>query len=127
LETFSPMSSIKSNRKIPGLIGISIIFITIIDLLVTRQLLPYNNTSQALMFISTVLIGYGVGSWILLEYAHRVSKEIRNKSHFCNTMHFSVIIIQFILFGILLIMLILGTTNHFLLVQYLQSVLHLQQ
>ena len=108
------MSSISSNKKIAVLIGIFIIFITIIDLLITRQLLPYDNNSQALMFISTVLIGYGIGSWILLEYAHRVSNEIRKKSHFCNIMHWSVIIIQFSLFGILLIMLILGTTNHFL-------------
>src|ERR671933_752983 len=108
------MSSISSNKKIPVLIGAFIILITIIDLLVTRHLLPYNNTSQALMFISTVLIGYGSGSWILLEYAHKVSKEIRNKSHFSNIMHWSVIVIQFTLFGILLFMLIIGTTNHFL-------------
>ena len=52
-------------------------------------------------------IGYGIGSWILLEYAHRVSNEIRSKSHFCNIMHWSVIIIQFILWNII-IMLILG-------------------
>jgi signal transduction histidine kinase len=101
------------NKKIPVAIGISIIFLVIIDLLITRQLLPYNNTSETLMFILTVSIGYGIGSLILLEYAHQVSKEIRRKSRFCNIMHWSVIIIQFFLFGMLLVMLLLGSTNHF--------------
>jgi signal transduction histidine kinase len=78
----------------------------------TRQLLPYNDTSETLMFILTMSIGYGIGSLILLEYAHRVSKEIRSKSHFINIMHWSVIIIQSLLFGILLLML-LGNTGHF--------------
>ena len=101
------------NKKIPIAIGISIIFLVIIDLLITRQLSPYNNTSETLMFILTVSIGYGIGSLILLEYAHQVSKEIRRKSRFCNIMHWSVIIIQFFLFGMLLVMLLLGSTNHF--------------
>ncbi len=83
------------------------------DLLITRQLLPYNNTSETLMFILTVSIGYGIGSLIILEYAHQVSKEIRRKSSFCNIMHLLVIIIQFFVFGMLLFMLLLGSTNHF--------------
>ena len=45
-----------------------------------------------------------------IELAMKSERNIR----FCNIMHWSVIIIQFSLFGILLIMLILGTTNHFL-------------
>jgi signal transduction histidine kinase len=114
LERLYPILSITNSKRAPVIIGISIIFLAIIDLLVTRQLLPYNNISQNLMFILTVLVGYGLGSWILLEYAHRVSKEIRDRSRFCNIMHWSVIIIQFSLFGILVLMLCLGTTNHFL-------------
>jgi len=102
-----------SIRKAPIAIGISIIFLVIIDLLMTRQLLPYNDTSETLMFILTMSIGYGIGSLILLEYAHHVSKEIRSKSHFSNIMHCSVITVQFLLFGILLFMLLLGNTGHF--------------
>ncbi|MBA3750229.1 MAG: HAMP domain-containing histidine kinase [Nitrosopumilus sp.] len=41
-----------------------------------------------------------------------MSKEVRTKSRFCNIMHWSVIIIQFFLFGLLLLMLILGSNNH---------------
>jgi signal transduction histidine kinase len=113
LERLGLILSIIGSKTATIILGISIIFIAIIDLLVTRQLLPYNDLSQSIMFTLTVSVGYGVGSWILLEYAHRVSKEIRNRSLFCNIMHWSVIITQFALFGVLLFMLFLGTTNHF--------------
>ena len=93
------------NRKIPVIIGIIIIFIVIIDLLMTRQILPYTNDMETLMFILTVFIGYGVGSWLLLGYITQVSKEIRAKSRSINIMHWTVIIIQFCLFFILLSML----------------------
>ena len=93
------------DRKIPVVIGIIIIFIVIIDLLMTRQILPYTNDMETLMFILTVIIGYGVGSWLLLGYITQVSKEIRAKSRSINIMHWTVIIIQFSLFFILLSML----------------------
>ena len=93
------------NRKIPVIIGIIIIFIVIIDLLMTRQILPYTNDMETLMFILTVIIGYGVGSWLLLGYITQVSKEIRAKSLSINIMHWTVIIIQFSLFLMLLYML----------------------
>ena len=93
------------DRKIPVIIGIIIIFIVIIDLLMTRQILPYTNDMETLMFILTVIIGYGVGSWLLLGYITQVSKEIRAKSLSINIMHWTVIIIQFSLFLMLLYML----------------------
>ena len=65
------------NRKIPVIIGIIIIFIVIIDLLMTRQILPYTDDMETLMFILTVFIGYGVGYWVFLGYITQVSKEIR--------------------------------------------------
>ena len=102
------------NRKIPVIIGIIIIFIVIIDLLMTRQILPYTNDTETLMFILTVFIGYGVGSWLLLGYITQVSQEIRAKSHSINIMHWTVIIIQFSLFFILLSMLFNNSSNRFL-------------
>ena len=99
-------------RKAPIAIGISIILLVIVDLLMTRQLLPYNDTSEYFMFILTMSIGYGIGSIILLEYAHHVCKEIRSKSRFSDIMHWSVIITQFSLFAILLVMLFFGNTGH---------------
>ena len=102
------------NRKIPIIIGIIIIFIVIIDLLMTRQILPYTNDMETLMFILTVFIGYGVGSWVLLGYITQVSKEIRIKSKIINIMHWTVIVIQFSLFLMLLSMLFNNNGNRFL-------------
>ena len=76
MENLIPLS-LTGMKKAPIAIGMSIIFLVIIDLLMTRQLLPYNDTSEGLMFILTMSIGYWIGSIILLEYAHNVSKEMR--------------------------------------------------
>ena len=48
------------NRKIPVITGIIIIFIIIIDLLMTRQVLSYTDEMEVIMFILTVVIGYGL-------------------------------------------------------------------
>jgi hypothetical protein len=50
------------------------IFIVIIDLLMTRQILPYTNDMEIIMFILTITIGYGIGSWILLRYTTQARK-----------------------------------------------------
>ena len=63
------------------------------------------------MFILTVIIGYGIGSWVPLGYTKKVSKEIRAKSSFINSMHWTVMIIQFSLFVILLFILFSNTTG----------------
>jgi hypothetical protein len=97
--------TIISNRKIPVITGAAIIFIVIIDLLMTRQILPYNNDMEVLVFILTVSFGYGIGSFILLQYAGGISKEIRGKSRFINFIHWAVTIIQFCLLGFLLFVL----------------------
>ena len=105
---------IMRNRKIPIITGVAIFFILIIDLLMTRQILPYTKDMEILMFILTVVIGYGIGSWILLGYTTQISKDIRTKSRFINLMHWSMVIIQFSLFLVLLLMLISNTGNRFL-------------
>jgi signal transduction histidine kinase len=102
------------DHKIPVIVGIAIIFIAIVDLLMTRQLLPYNTNFETLMFILTVTIGYGLGSWILLGYAKRVSKEVRTRSRFVNLMHWSVVVAQFSLLGILSFMLLFNINEGFL-------------
>ncbi len=106
-----PMVSMLTSRKASVTVGIAIIFIVIIDLLTTRQILPYNNDMEALIFILTIVIGYGIGSWILLSFTKRVSEEIRAKSHFINLIHWTVTIIQFSMLGILLVVLFSNTTG----------------
>jgi hypothetical protein len=99
------------NEKIPVIAGAVVTFLVIIDLLMTRRILSYNNTSELLMFILTILIGYGVGSWILLGYTKRVSKEVRSKSKFINSMYWTVVIIQFSLLAVLLLVLFSNSTG----------------
>ena len=83
-----------------------IIVLIILDLLMTRQILPYGTASASIMetviFILTVTIGYGVGSWFLLRYTKQAIAELRAKSPFINIMYLAVTIIQFSLLGILL-------------------------
>jgi MFS superfamily sulfate permease-like transporter len=63
-----------NSRKIPVITGAAIISIVIIDLLMTHQILPYTDDSEFIMFILTVVIGYGIGSWTLLRYTTQISK-----------------------------------------------------
>jgi len=105
LLTYGFADSIVSNKKVPVVTGAVIIFLVIIDLLLTRQILPYNNDTDFIMFILTVVIGYGVGSFILLRYAAGISKEIRTKSRFINLMQWTLTIVQFALLGFLLFVL----------------------
>ena len=102
------------NRKIMTVTGAIIISIVIIDLLMTRQILPYTYDMEVIMFILTIAIGYGIGSWILLRYTTQISKTIRAKSRFINIMHWTVIVIQFSLLGILLLILFSNTGHLFL-------------
>src|SRR5215213_8073223 len=102
------------NRKITTVTGAVIISIIIIDLLMTRQILPYTYNMEVIMFILTIAIGYGLGSGILLRYTTQISKTIRAKSRFINIMHWTVIVIQFALLGILLLILFSNTGHLFL-------------
>ena len=65
------------------------------DLLTTRQIVPYNNTSETVMFILTVVVAYAVGSWILLGYTKQAISGLRAKSRFINIMYWAVTIIHF--------------------------------
>jgi len=56
---------IAASRKISVAIGTGVIFLVIIELLMTRQILPYTNDMEVFVFILTVLIAYGIGSWVL--------------------------------------------------------------
>ena len=103
-----------NSRKITVVIGLAIIFLVILDLLVTRQVLPYTTDVETTLFIATVVVGYGFGSWILLGYTRKVSEEIRAKSRFINVLHWTVTLTQSTLFGILLIILFSGTKTGFL-------------
>ena len=64
-------NSITVSRKIAIPAGIAIIILAIIALLMTRQILAYNNDTETVMFVMTIVIGYGFGSWRTAPRARR--------------------------------------------------------
>jgi hypothetical protein len=98
-------SFLVGNRETSIVTSGVIVVLVILDLLATRQILYLNNTSEIILFTLTVVIGYGIGSWILLEYTRRITANLRAKSPFINTTHLAVTIIQFFLFAVLLFVL----------------------
>ena len=99
------------NRKVATGTGFAVIFIVIVDLLMTRQILAYTNFTEFVMFILTIVIGYGVGSWVLLGYTEQVSKELRSKSRFIKFSNWVVIISQYSFLAILLFILFSSATG----------------
>ena len=99
------------NKQIPIVAAGIIVVLIILDLLATRQILYFDNTSEIVLFTLTVVIGYGVCSWILLQYTTRITANLRSKSSLANIMHWAVITIQFPLFAILLFVLFNNSIN----------------
>ena len=110
------LSSINVTRRVVIITASIMIVIIILDLLMTRQLLPYNTTSETIMFVLTVIVGYGIGSWILFVYTTKISSDLRSKSVFINVMHWATWIIQFSLLGAFLFVVAsefyFGVNNH---------------
>ena len=104
------MSTIKFStytaRKIAVATAAVIITLIILDLLMTRQILPYGTASASIveivLFVLTVIIGYGIGTWAIIGYTGKISKELRTKSRLINGMYLTVLVIQLLLLGILL-------------------------
>jgi hypothetical protein len=67
------------SRKIVIAAAIAITAVVIIDYLASREMLPYDNFSGAIIFGSNIIVG-AVGSFIILKYVSQVSAEARAKS-----------------------------------------------
>jgi signal transduction histidine kinase len=87
------------------------LFLIIISLLLTRQILTFDNVFQTVVFLLVVGVGYGLASWVLLKYIKQTSNALRTKSLFIKRLHLSVSIVQFSLLGILLYLIYDNTTN----------------
>src|SRR6266487_248457 len=90
------------SRKVAIVTAAVITILVIIDLLATRQVLYLDNTGQTTLFVITVIVAYGIGSWILLGYTKHVTRDLGSKSYFVKITHWGVTVTQFSLFGILL-------------------------
>jgi hypothetical protein len=100
----------KVSRKLAVTTLAVMLSITIIDLLTTRQILPYSNTSEDILFVTTMVI-VSIGSFILLVYTKRVIKEIYSRSYFIKTIFISVVLTSILLLGILWTMLFSDLLN----------------
>jgi hypothetical protein len=84
MRNLNSITGLVSSRKVAITTAAIITILVIIDLLLTRQILPYGTKStdsiETIIFILTVVIGYGIGSWILLMYTKQISSELRARS-----------------------------------------------
>src|ERR671915_2358290 len=58
-------------------IAISVVIIALLSLIlfsVRQNILTYDNTLETVYFILTVVIAYGIGSWLLLGYVKQTSR-----------------------------------------------------
>lgn len=109
--TLSKVSRILTCREAVVVIGIVMVLLAIIALLMTRQILPRGKEAEDLMFVLTVIMGYGVGSSMLFAFTKRISKGIRSRSSFFNFVHRFAVVIQFTLMGILLLIIFGNIAN----------------
>lgn len=93
-------------RKLAISVAGVLVVLAILALLTTRQIIFFDNNLQTLLFLLVVTLGFGVGSWILLEYTKRTSSALRAKSRSINRIHWAVTIIQFTLLLIMLVVVI---------------------
>jgi hypothetical protein len=103
-----------TNRK--ASIAVSAVIIGLLSLIlfsVRQNILTYDNTSETVYFILTVVIAYGIGSWFLLGYVKQMTR-IRTttittptasriqRSPLISLLHLAVVIVQFAMLGIML-------------------------
>jgi signal transduction histidine kinase len=102
--------SIKLTRKLAtGTLAVTLV-VVIIDLLTTRQIIPYNNTSEDVLFIVT-LATITISSIILLGYIKQAVKDLYSKSIFIRTIFLSVVVIEFSIIGIFVFMTLADVTS----------------
>ena len=90
-------------RKIAISVAGILIVLAVLALLTTRQIIFFDDNLQTLLFLLVVTLGFGIGSWILLEYTKRTSSALRAKSRSINRIHWAATIIQFDLVAIMVI------------------------
>src|SRR5919109_5668094 len=65
-----------TSRKVS--IAISAVIIALLSLIlfsVRQNILTYDNTLETVYFILTVVIAYGIGSWLLLGYVKQTARR----------------------------------------------------
>src|SRR5918992_3379147 len=105
-----------ASRKISIAVSAAIIILLSLILFSVRQnILTYDNTLETVYFILTVVIAYGIGSWLLLGYVKQTSRAAATATTTTNAtgptihrgplislLHLAVVIVQFAILGIML-------------------------
>src|SRR5262245_28432253 len=99
------------SQKTAIIIAAMIGVIVTLDLLATRQIIPLDIISEPMLFILTIVIGYGIGSVFLFGYTHRITKEVRKKSSLINILHITAWLVQFSLLGLLIVVAVTNKTG----------------
>src|SRR3712207_6598502 len=108
-----PVTSRKASIVVSAII---IILLSVILFSVRQNILTYDNTLETVYFVLTVVIAYGIGSWLLLGYVKQTSRTARGAATTPNTtagarfqtgslisfLHIAVIVVQFAVLGIML-------------------------
>ena len=103
--------SLRSKTKQAILTAAIVTVLVTIDLLATRQVIRVDSFSEPVIFILTVVIGYGIGSWVLFVYTSQITKEIRQKSPLIKWMHLSMWVVQFFLAFLLILVIYTNDTS----------------
>src|SRR5687768_1251068 len=95
LTFFRDISSSAASRKACFAVAIAVVLLIVIDNYFTTSLdySSFNSILRSVLFMTTVVVGYALGSWFLLGYAKRMSSEM--KSPVITIMRGAVTIIQF--------------------------------
>src|SRR6266511_3354216 len=93
-------------------ISISAVIITLLSVIlfsVRQNILTYDNTSETVYFILTVVIAYGIGSWFLLGYVKQTTRTttttagpIIHRSPLISLLHIAVVIVKFAMLELML-------------------------
>jgi hypothetical protein len=85
-----------ANRKVTIIVSWILVGILSIDLLSSRQTtLQFDANLETVYFVLTVVIGWGIGSWLFLGYISKATAHFRAKSKLLTFMHVTVTLIQF--------------------------------
>jgi hypothetical protein len=85
-----------TNTKVTIIVSWILVGILSIDLLSSRQTtLQFDANLETIYFVLTVVIGWGIASYLFLGYASKATAQFRAKSKLFSLMHVAVTIIQF--------------------------------
>ena len=106
-------------------IAISVVIITLLSFIlfsVHQNILTYDNTSETVYFILTVVIAYGIGSWLLLGYVNQTVRTTTTtsakagstiqRSPLISLLHITIVIVQFAMLGIMLFVIFDRTSEY---------------